>query len=124
MAELLNFRSALATQDVNDLLGAEGEATRLLATQDAGHQLTGGLRTVPFLGRCQAVITISARLAGLTEVIEQLDPATIRGLTSPENGVEFRREDTLVLFRGFRLLDHPTLLYHVSQAVDHPGIGG
>src|SRR6185312_4459030 len=124
MTELLNLRRVLAAQNVDDLLRAERESTGLLTAEDTGHQLSRGLGTIPLLRWRQAIVAVTARLARLAEIIEQSHATAIGRFAQAKNRIEFRRKYPLVFLGGFGLIDHPTLLDHISQAVNHPRVRG
>ncbi len=121
---LQHLLRALAHQHVDDLLRAEGEAAVLFAAVDAREQLLRRLGTVELVGRCEAVVAVAARAAGLAEIIEQVLPPAAHGLAQAEHGIELCRGDPLVGLLCLGQLDEPALLHYVGEAVDHPGLGG
>ena len=88
-----------------------------------GH--AGGLGAVPGVRRLKAAVAIAAGLVELVaKVIEQgLAPAT-GDLTQPQHGIEAMLLGPLVLLAAGRSGHHLAQLYHILQAVDHPGVGG
>ena len=106
------------------MTGAVADAAHLLHPVHGAEQLARGVGAVPHVRRLQAVVTITAGLAGLTKIGQQAHAAAVGGLGQAQQGVEFAAQPLLELFAGGALIDHASLVHHVLQAVAHPGVGG
>ena len=118
-----------AAHDVHHVSSPKGHAAGLLNAVDGAEQLTRSIRTIPHLGRVQAVVAVPATVAGpitqlLAKICQQSHPATVCGFGQAQQGVELATQALLELFACRTFVNHAALVHHILQAIGHPCIGG
>src|SRR4029078_2803807 len=128
VAELRDLLGRLAAQDVDQVADAEARPARLLEPVDARERHPRRLARVPGRRRRAAVVARvlerAARRARFAEVGEQAQAPAVVRLGEREQRVELAALVALELLAGRALLDHPSLVDDVGEAVRHPGVGG
>ena len=99
-------------------------AKSLSGSVDAAQRLSCRLGAVEALDGIKTRVAITARLARITERLEQDLPSTGCGLAQAKDSIEFTPFDALLLVRRFPKLDQFALLDHILDAIRHPSIGG
>ena len=91
---------------------------------DAREEFARGIRGIGRLRRVQAVIAIPTGRAVFAKVAQQLHTPALGGFRQGQQGVEFGAQHLLERIGRRAFVDHPALVHHVLQAVEHPGVGG
>ena len=81
-------------------------AEALAGAIDAGKRFLRHHGAIPGLRRVEAHVAVAARLAGLIEIVEQVDAAAGDAFAQGQQRIELVRGNLLVLLIGFGLLDH------------------